>query len=72
MSRKKRARPRPPALEGTVTLPLQEYERMRRLSIAATRVYDTLNSKHVPPADVSEAVWILFRALEGGMPVDIQ
>ena len=72
MSRKGRSRLRPPAFEGTVTLPLQDYERMRRLSIAAVHAYDTLNAEHVPPEGVSEVVWMIFRALEGGMPVDLQ
>ena len=72
MSREKSPWPQPPAFEGAITLPLQDYERMRRLSIAAERAYMALNAKHVPSEDFSEVVWMLFRAIEGGMPVDIQ
>ena len=39
---------------------------------AAARAYNVLNVERPSLEDTTEVMWILFRALEGGMPQELQ
>lgn len=67
MTRRKRAKVRPPALVATVTLSAEDYRRMQAMAIAVRRVYNVLNGEHVTDDDVSQAAWTVWRAIEGGV-----
>jgi len=55
-----------------ITVPLEHYQQLQRESAAARNAFDALNDRSVSHEDLSHVVWSLWRALEGGIPTDLQ
>ena len=67
-TRKRRRR----SLKTKITVPLAHYQQIRRESAAARGAFEALNDRSVSQEELSHVVWSLWRALEGGVPTDLQ
>ena len=57
---------------ATVRVSLAHYQQLQRESVAARYAFETLNEASVSQEELSDVVWRLWRALEGGVPGTLQ
>lgn len=57
---------------ATVRVSLAHYQQLQRESVAARYAFEALNEVSVSQEELSDVVWRLWRALEGGVPGTLQ